>query len=58
LLFAERVTFFAAGVPAGCDHSGMVAGCIAGWPKIVPVVAGKPDAAALEATRYIANGGK
>ena len=51
----ERVTFFAAGVPAGCDHSGMVAGRIAGWPKIVPVVEGKPDAAALEATRYIDN---
>lgn len=32
----ERVTFFAAGVPAGCDHTGMVAGRVAGWPKIVP----------------------
>ena len=48
-----RVTFFAAGVPAGCDHSGMLAGRIAGWPKIVPVVDGKPDMAVLEAYRYI-----
>ena len=50
-----RVTFFAAGVPAGCDHSGMVVNRVAGWPKIVPVVEGKPDAAALEATRYVDN---
>lgn len=49
----ERVTFFAAGVPAGSDHSGMVANRIAGWPKIVPVTDGKPDPAVLEATRYI-----
>jgi cephalosporin-C deacetylase len=48
-----RVTFFAAGVPAGCDHSGMLAGRIAGWPKLVPVVAGKPDPAVLEAARYV-----
>ena len=48
-----RVTFFAAGVPAGCDHSGMLAGRIAGWPKIVPVVDGKPDMGVLEAYRYI-----
>ena len=48
-----RVTFFAAGVPAGCDHSGMLMGRIAGWPKIVPVVDGKPDMAVLEAYRYI-----
>jgi cephalosporin-C deacetylase-like acetyl esterase len=48
-----RVTFFAAGVPAGCDHSGMVANHIAGWPKLVPMVDGKPDAAVLEASRYV-----
>ena len=48
-----RVTFFAAGVPAGCDHSGMVVNRIAGWPKIVPVVDGKPDPAVLEAARYV-----
>lgn len=48
-----RVTFFAAGVPAGCDHSGMLAGRIAGWPKLVPVTDGKPDPAVLEAARYV-----
>ena len=48
-----RVTFFAAGVPAGCDHSGMMANRIAGWPKIVPMKDGKPDLAVLEAFRYI-----
>lgn len=49
----SRVTFFGAGVPAGCDHSGMVAHRIAGWPKIVPVGAdGKPDAKVLEVARY------
>jgi cephalosporin-C deacetylase-like acetyl esterase len=48
-----RVTFFAAGVPAGCDHSGMLVGRIAGWPKIVPVEEGKPDRAVIEAARYV-----
>lgn len=48
-----RVTFFAAGVPAGCDHSGMLVNRIAGWPKIVPVEDGKPDPAVLEAARYV-----
>lgn len=48
-----RVTFFAAGVPAGCDHSGMMANRIAGWPKIVPMKDSKPDQAVLEAYRYI-----
>ncbi|HEY1111551.1 MAG TPA: acetylxylan esterase, partial [Opitutaceae bacterium] len=31
-----RVTFFTAGVPAGCDHTGSLAGRIAGWPKFIP----------------------
>ena len=48
-----RVTYFAAGVPAGCDHSGMLVNRIAGWPKIVPVVDGKPDMSVLETYRYI-----
>lgn len=48
-----RVTFFAAGVPAGCDHSGMLVNRIAGWPKIVPVEDGKPDPKVLEAARYV-----
>ncbi len=48
----ERVTFFAAGVPAGCDHSGMVAGRITGWPRLVPMHAGQPDANILQTARY------
>jgi len=48
-----RVTFFAAGVPAGCDHSGMLVNRIAGWPKIVPMVDGKPDNSVVEAFRYL-----
>lgn len=48
-----RVSYFCAGVPAGCDHTGSQANRIAGWPKIVPNDAeGKPDAAALQASRY------
>lgn len=49
----ERVTFIASGVPAGCDHTGMKANRISGWPKIVPIVDGKPDPKVLEASRYI-----
>jgi cephalosporin-C deacetylase-like acetyl esterase len=49
----ERVTFICAGVPAGCDHTGSQANRVNGWPKIVPNDAeGKPDAAALQASRY------
>lgn len=49
-----RVTFFGAGVPAGCDHTGMLANRIAGWPKLVPNGPdGKPDAKVLEASRYV-----
>jgi cephalosporin-C deacetylase-like acetyl esterase len=48
-----RVTFFAAGVPAGCDHSGMLVNRIAGWPKVVPVEGGKPDMKVLESARYV-----
>lgn len=49
----ERVTFFAAGVPAGCDHTGMVVNRIAGWPKF-PIVdrSGATNTRALEASRY------
>ena len=32
----SRVTFFVAGVPAMCDHTGALAGRIAGWPKFIP----------------------
>ena len=47
-----RVTFYTAMVTAMCDHSGMVAGRVAGWPKIVPVKDSVPDAAVLETARY------
>lgn len=30
-----RVSFFVAGVPAGNDHTGSLAGRIAGWPKFI-----------------------
>jgi cephalosporin-C deacetylase-like acetyl esterase len=49
----SRVTFFAAGVPAMCDHTGAVVGRISGWPKLVPNGPdGKPDGKVLEAARY------
>lgn len=51
-----RVTFFAAGVPAGCDHSGTVVKRINGWPRLVPNGPdGQPDARVLEASRYFDN---
>ncbi len=51
-----RVSFICAGVPAGCDHTGSQANRISGWPKIVPNdVEGKPNAAALQASRYFDN---
>jgi cephalosporin-C deacetylase-like acetyl esterase len=50
----KRVTFIAAGVPAGCDHSGVAVNRVNGWPKIVPNDKdGKPDAKVLNAARYI-----
>jgi cephalosporin-C deacetylase len=52
----SRVSFICAGVPAGCDHTGSQANRISGWPKIVPNDAeGKPNAAALQASRYFDN---
>ena len=49
-----RVTVIAAGVPAICDHTGQAACRINGWPKLVPNGPdGKPDPAALEASRYV-----
>lgn len=48
-----RVTFLAAGVPAGCDHTGIVANRINGWPKFIPnPSAEKPDPKVVEAVRY------
>ena len=47
----ERVTFFVAGVPAGCDHTGSLAGRIAGWPKFIPTgTAASPEV--VTAVRY------
>lgn len=49
----RRVTFFAAGVPAMCDHSGAVVDRINGWPKFVPGGPdGRPDPQVLEVARY------
>ncbi len=48
-----RVSAFYAGVPALCDHSGNVVDRIAGWPKIVPLVDGKPAARELQTARYV-----
>lgn len=50
-----RVTFFCAGVPAGCDHTGIQAGRINGWPKLVTITDGKPAPAELECARYFDN---
>ncbi|MEM7011515.1 MAG: acetylxylan esterase, partial [Verrucomicrobiota bacterium] len=50
----DRVTFIGSGVPAGCDHTGMLADRISGWPKLVPLLEnGKPDPKVVEAVRYI-----
>jgi len=48
----NRVTFFSAGVPAMCDHSGKAAGRINGWPKLVPDNDNKPDPKVLQVARY------
>lgn len=48
-----RVTFIAAQIPAMCDHTGVAAGRINGWPKLVPLDdTGKPDPVALQSARY------
>lgn len=48
----QQVTFISAGVPAICDHTGKVAGRVAGWPKLVPEIDGRPDPVILNAARY------
>lgn len=49
----DRVTFVGAGVPAMCDHTGMLRRRIAGWPKLVPLQPdGKPDPTIAEVSRY------
>jgi cephalosporin-C deacetylase-like acetyl esterase len=46
-----RVTFFAAGVPAGCDHTGFKAGRVNGWPKFI-ATGETPPPNVVEAVRY------
>jgi len=46
-----RVTFFAAGVPAGCDHTGFKAGRVNGWPKFI-ATGEMPPPNVVEAVRY------
>ncbi|MCB1086123.1 MAG: acetylxylan esterase [Verrucomicrobiae bacterium] len=49
----SRVTFIGAGVPAMCDHMGMMRRRISGWPKLVPLLPdGKPDPTVAEVSRY------
>lgn len=47
-----RVTLFAAGVPAGCDHTGFKAGRINGWPKFI-AIGEDPPSTVMEAVRYV-----
>lgn len=48
----SRVTFIAAGVPAMCDHTGVVVGRVNGWPKFLKNPPENPDPAVVEAVRY------
>jgi cephalosporin-C deacetylase-like acetyl esterase len=48
----SRVSFFVAGVPAMCDHTGFLANRISGWPKFVPTGEKSPSAAVVSAIRY------
>ncbi len=47
-----RVTYFAGGVPAGCDHCGFKAGRINGWPKFIATGETPPDNV-VAAVRYV-----
>lgn len=46
-----RVTFYAAGVPAGCDHCGFKAGRVNGWPHFI-ATGETPPPEVVEAVRY------
>ena len=49
-----RVTFFAAGVPAMCDHTGYAANRINGWPKFLKAEpSSEDDQKIAEAARYV-----
>ncbi len=47
-----RVSFFAAGVPAMCDHTGVAVGRVNGWPKFLANPPAIPDPKVLDAVRY------
>jgi cephalosporin-C deacetylase len=47
-----RVTLITANVPALCDHTGMVVGRIAGWPKLVQKGPGGATEQTIQAARY------
>jgi cephalosporin-C deacetylase len=47
----DRVSFFVAGVPAMCDHTGSLAGRDPGWPKFLPPGA-TPSAGAKKTVGY------
>lgn len=49
-----RVTAMVANIPAGCDHTALLAKRAPGWPRLVPSHDGKPsDPVVLEASRYV-----
>lgn len=48
----SRVSYFVAGVPAGCDHTGGLAGRIAGWPKFIPTGDKDTKPNVIEAVAY------
>lgn len=49
----QRVTMVESSIPGLTDHTGMVAGRIAGWPKAIPKGPdGKPNPKILETLRY------
>jgi cephalosporin-C deacetylase-like acetyl esterase len=47
----SRVSFYAAGVPAMCDHTGYKVGRINGWPKFI-ATGETPDDSIANAVRY------
>lgn len=52
----ERVTLMCAGVPAGCDHTGVTLKRVNGWPKFIPSLpVTEPDPKVLHAVRYFDN---
>ena len=46
-----RVSFFAAGVPAMCDHTGVAVGRVNGWPKFLANPPAEPAPNIVEAER-------